>query len=66
MRHIANVTLMRAGTSRGAYYEARCSCGWIGPGRITMRRSYADLDQHEAKHPLNSHDTSTLSEGADR
>jgi hypothetical protein len=44
--HIAHVRM----TARG--YEARCCCGWIGPGRLTMTRAYADLDAHEADHPI--------------
>lgn len=66
--HIAHVAMLRparVGASRCAYFEARCSCGWIGAARATMTRAYRDLDQHEIDHPIHSHvNTKTLSEGA--
>lgn len=65
MTHIAHVQLQRAGRTRGQYYEAQCSCGWIGPAHLTMRRAYDDLDKHESEHPIESHINSKLSEGAE-
>lgn len=65
LAHIAHVAMPKR--RNGALdFQARCSCGWTGRKRTTDHRAWLDVEAHEAKHPLNSHDTTTLSEGATR